>query len=64
MAEVYNADYVSLHVRMSNKAALHLYKNTLGFDVHKIEAKYYADGEDAYAMRKHLSNSPAAEETC
>ena len=55
MAEVYSADYVSLHVRMSNKAALHLYKNTLGFDVHKVEAKYYADGEDAYAMRKDLT---------
>jgi ribosomal protein S18 acetylase RimI-like enzyme len=54
MAEVNNADYVSLHVRMSNKAALHLYKNTLGFDVYKVESKYYADGEDAYAMRKNL----------
>ena len=26
--------------------------------VDKIEAKYYADGEDAYAMRKDLPKSP------
>ena len=56
MAEVYNANYVSLHVRMSNKAALHLYKDTLGFDMEKIESKYYADGEDAYAMKMDLRN--------
>lgn len=55
MAEVFNASYVSLHVRMSNMAALHLYRDTLGFEVEKIEAKYYADGEDAYAMRVDLT---------
>src|ERR1700761_8583336 len=55
MAESYGAHYVSLHVRMSNSAALHLYRDTLGFTVDKIEAKYYADGEDAYSMRMELS---------
>lgn len=54
MAEVFNAEYVSLHVRMSNSAALHLYRDTLGFTVEKTESKYYADGEDAYAMRMDL----------
>lgn len=54
MAEVFNADYVSLHVRMSNVAALHLYRDTLGFEVEKVESKYYADGEDAYAMKMNL----------
>lgn len=54
MAEVFNADYVSLHVRMSNVAALHLYRDTLGFEVEKVESKYYADGEDAYAMKMDL----------
>lgn len=54
MAETYGAHYVSLHVRMSNTAALHLYRDTLGFTVDKIEAKYYADGEDAYSMRLNL----------
>lgn len=26
----------------------------LASQIHEIEAKYYADGEDAYAMRKKL----------
>src|ERR1700753_3391624 len=56
MAETYGAHYVSLHVRVSNIAALHLYRDTLGFKVDKIEAKYYADGEDAYSMKMDLSD--------
>ena len=31
MAEVFNASYVTLHVRKSNKAAYHLYHVTLGY---------------------------------
>lgn len=58
MAETFDAKYVSLHVRMSNLAALHLYRETLGFSVEKVEAKYYADGEDAYSMRMDLSKIP------
>lgn len=54
MFETYNAVYVSLHVRESNVAALALYKDTLGFKVVGTEAKYYADGEDAYSMRMDL----------
>ncbi|KAF9821254.1 hypothetical protein IEO21_00862 [Rhodonia placenta] len=57
MVTAYRAAYVSLHVRKSNRAALGLYRDTLGFTVKDIEKKYYADGEDAYAMRlslKHL----------
>ncbi|KDQ64253.1 hypothetical protein JAAARDRAFT_166310 [Jaapia argillacea MUCL 33604] len=54
MATIYRAKYVSLHVRKSNRAALGLYKDSLGFSVHDIEKKYYADGEDAYAMRLSL----------
>ncbi|KAI1915791.1 N-terminal acetyltransferase A complex catalytic subunit ard1 [Ophidiomyces ophidiicola] len=54
MAESHRAHYVSLHVRISNMAALHLYRDTLGFEVEKVESKYYADGEDAYAMRMDL----------
>jgi len=55
MVENFGAKYVSLHVRKSNRAALHLYKVTLNFHVSEIEPKYYADGEDAYAMRRDLS---------
>ena len=54
MFETYNAQYVSLHVRVSNVAALALYRDTLGFKVVGTEAKYYADGEDAYSMRMDL----------
>lgn len=54
MFETYNAVYVSLHVRVSNVAALALYRDTLGFKVGGTEAKYYADGEDAYSMRMDL----------
>ena len=54
MVETFNAKYVSLHVRKSNRAALNLYKCALKFEVSEIEPKYYADGEDAYAMKRNL----------
>ncbi|EGX44755.1 hypothetical protein AOL_s00188g93 [Orbilia oligospora ATCC 24927] len=54
MVETFGAKYVSLHVRVSNKAALRLYKDTLQFEVEKVESKYYADGEDAYSMKQNL----------
>ncbi|CAP93330.1 Pc16g06600 [Penicillium rubens Wisconsin 54-1255] len=56
MAESHRAHFVSLHVRMSNVAALRLYRDTLGFEVEKVEDGYYADGEDAYAMRLNLQS--------
>lgn len=55
MVEVYDAAYCSLHVRCGNYAAFHLYKDTLKFNVEKVEAGYYADGEDAYEMRHPLT---------
>jgi ribosomal protein S18 acetylase RimI-like enzyme len=42
MAAIYKASYVSLHVRKSNRAALGLYRDTLGFTVQDIEKKYCA----------------------
>ncbi|CAD6199420.1 unnamed protein product [Caenorhabditis auriculariae] len=54
MVESYNARFVSLHVRVSNRAALNLYQNNLKFVINDTEPKYYADGEDAYAMRRDL----------
>ena len=54
MQEYFEADYVSLHVRVSNRPALHLYHNYLGFDVRGVEKEYYADKEDAYKMRKYF----------
>lgn len=55
MVENFGAKYVSLHARKSNRAALHLYSNTLNFQVCDVEPKYYADGEDAYTMKRDLS---------
>lgn len=54
MVETFGAQYVSLHVRVSNQAALRLYRDTLGFKEEKIESKYYADGEDAHGMKLDL----------
>ena len=47
MKTTFSASYVSLHVRKTNRAALSLYKDTLGFEVVEIESSYYADGEVA-----------------
>ncbi|KAK7457023.1 N-terminal acetyltransferase A complex catalytic subunit ard1 [Stygiomarasmius scandens] len=55
MATVYRAQYVSLHVRKSNKAAIALYRDTLGFEVADVEKKYYGDGEDALKMKLNLN---------
>ncbi|EGO60206.1 hypothetical protein NEUTE1DRAFT_143671 [Neurospora tetrasperma FGSC 2508] len=55
MVETFGAHYVSLHVRVSNAAAIHLYRDTLGFKTEKTEAKYYADGEDAFCMKLDLA---------
>lgn len=48
MTTIYGATNVSLHVRKSNRAALNLYQNTLGFTVKDIEKGYcecyYAQG--------------------
>lgn len=55
MVETFGAHYVSLHVRESNQAAIHLYEQTLGFKREKVEAKYYADGEDAFGMKLDLA---------
>jgi peptide alpha-N-acetyltransferase len=54
MLDCFDARYVSLHVRVTNKAALTLYKDTLGFEIHETEEKYYADQVDAFDMRKYL----------
>lgn len=54
MVETFGAQYVSLHVRVSNQAAIHLYRDTLRFMTEKTESKYYADGEDAFCMKLDL----------
>ena len=56
MVESFGAEYVSLHVREGNLAAIHLYRRTLEYQVYDIEKGYYADGEDAYDMRKPFTD--------
>ena len=51
MQDVFDAEYVSLHVRKSKRAAFHLYTVTFRYVVNDVEKGYYADGEDAYDMR-------------
>ena len=62
MAQIFDASYVSLHVRKSNRAALQLYRDTLQFVVSDVEKKYYADGEDAYACKKFFKPSKEEKE--
>ena len=40
MKDVFGAAYVSLHVRKTNRAALALYTETLGFAIKGIEKGY------------------------
>lgn len=54
MEHVFGAERVFLHVRKSNQAACNLYTKRLGYKIYGLEGKYYADGEDAYVMRKML----------
>ncbi|KDD76911.1 hypothetical protein H632_c70p4 [Helicosporidium sp. ATCC 50920] len=56
MKQVFGAKFSSLHVRVGNRGALHLYQDTLGYQIQDREAKYYADGEDAFDMRKMFSS--------
>eukprot|EP00397_Hematodinium_sp_SG-2012_P038087 GEMP01041389.1.p1 GENE.GEMP01041389.1~~GEMP01041389.1.p1 ORF type:complete len:182 (+),score=34.50 GEMP01041389.1:69-548(+) len=53
MKDAFSAVYVSLHVRVSNRAALALYLS-LNFEIEDVEKGYYADKEDAYNMRCQL----------
>lgn len=64
MQETFDAKYVSLHVRESNQAAFHLYKNTLGYKIADVEKEYYADGEDAYDMRKYFDDKKRPRTDC
>jgi peptide alpha-N-acetyltransferase len=62
MEEVFGAHYASLHVRVSNSAALRLYCGTLGYRVQDVEKGYYANGEDAYEMRRWFRRPPPGKE--
>ncbi len=63
MQDVYDADYVSLHVRVGNRAALTLYRDILSYEVQGREDKYYADHEDAFDMRKYFKSPSVTSST-
>ena len=54
MKSVYDSEFCSLHVRVSNRAAFGLYHDVLGFEINQTERGYYADGEDAYDMKYYF----------
>ena len=41
---------MSLHVRKSNRGAIRLYEELLGYKVDGVAPSYYLDGEDAFVM--------------
>ena len=66
MITLYNCKYCNLHVRESNYAALHLYKDVLHFQymltfqwrshsLEEVDVKYYADQENGLSMRHDLA---------
>jgi len=52
---LYNATQCFLEVRVTNTAAADLYRN-LSFQIARTVRGYYADGEDAYVMRRELTS--------
>lgn len=50
----YKATKVSLHVRKSNRGAIRLYEELLGYKVAGVSVEYYLDGEDAFVMEAQL----------
>ena len=57
MKTIYQAKYCSLHVRVSNEAAIALYGGVLGYEKNSVADKYYADGEDAFDMVLYFDKS-------
>uniref|UniRef100_F6VM75 N-terminal amino-acid N(alpha)-acetyltransferase NatA n=1 Tax=Equus caballus TaxID=9796 RepID=F6VM75_HORSE len=57
MIENFNAKYVSLHVRKSNRAALHLYSNTLNFHVRALESAHRPPGAGSGLGPRHLATT-------
>lgn len=58
MSSIHNASYVSLHVRKSNKAAIALYRDKLGFEVAKVEKAYCASIDRSLSLISILIRPP------
>jgi len=61
MVDNYQCKYSSLHVRVSNRAALGLYEGKLKYEIDFTDKGYYADGEDAYAMKLYFDKEYRAQ---
>ena len=59
---MYGCHICSLRVRVSNRAAISLYTEVLGYKIHDVEKGYYADKEDAYDMRYQIQELPKADD--
>ena len=57
MKTIYKSKYCSLHVRVSNEAAIALYHGVLGYEKNSVAESYYADGEDAFDMILYFDKS-------
>lgn len=56
-SRVNGAEAMTLEVRVSNRAALKLYKNC-GFSIQGLRKKYYSNKEDAYIMWAERNTMP------
>ena len=63
MRTIFDCDSVSLHVRVSNRAALTLYKDVLGYEIKMVDPGYYADKEDAYDMKLYFKKNAEESKT-
>jgi ribosomal protein S18 acetylase RimI-like enzyme len=55
-------DFIDLHVRPSNRAAIHQYQHRYGYEIHRTLREYYLDdNEDALLLR--LNNFPGCLKT-
>lgn len=50
MRTYFGCTQCSLRVRITNMAAIKLYRDLLKYEIRGTEAAYYADGEDAFDM--------------
>ena len=62
MINVYHCKQCSLRVRVTNRAAIALYKGVLGYEIADVDKSYYADGEDAYDMKIVFNKEKVDEE--
>ena len=63
MVANYQCKFVSLHVRVTNRAAFGLYHHKLKYLIDHTEKGYYADGEDAHAMKLYFNGKDSVEKS-